>query len=52
MPGTKEYCHGIMGGYNTTVLMVADPGNFTGSAEAKYYIQNLEVGLNVELTMY
>lgn len=34
-----------MGGYNTTVLMVADPGNFTGSAEAKYYIQNLEVSL-------
>lgn len=23
--------------------MVADPGSFTGSAEAKYYIQNLEV---------
>lgn len=40
---SAEYCDKILGGYNTTVLMVADPGSFTGSAEAKYYIQNLEV---------
>jgi hypothetical protein len=25
-----------MGGENVTVLMVADPGDFSGSAEAKY----------------
>ncbi len=41
--GSAEYCDKIIGGYNTTVLMVADPGSFTGSAEAIYYIQNLEV---------
>jgi hypothetical protein len=36
-------CTSLVGGYNTTVLMVADPGDFTGSAEAKYYNENLEV---------
>lgn len=35
-------CSKLVGGYNTTVLMVADPGDFSGSAEAKYYLQNLE----------
>ena len=40
--GSNDYCDKVVGGYNTTVLMVADPGSFTGSAEAKYYIQNLE----------
>lgn len=39
---SEDYCNKVIGGYNTTVLMVADPGSFTGSAEAKYYIQNLE----------
>lgn len=42
-PASPEYCDRMLGGYNTTVLMVADPGDFTGSAEAKYYIANLEV---------
>ena len=36
-------CTSLVGGYNTTVLMVADPGDFSGSAEAKYYNENLEV---------
>lgn len=40
---SADYCDSMVGGYNTTVLMVADPGDFTGSAEAKYYLQNLEV---------
>ena len=42
-PASTDYCDKTVGGYNTTVLMVADPGDFTGSAEAKYYIANLEV---------
>ena len=41
--GSTAQCDTLVGGYNTTVLMVADPGSFTGSAEAEYYIANLEV---------
>lgn len=39
---TTQSCEDLVGGYNTTVLMVADPGSFSGSAEAKYYLANLE----------
>ena len=42
MTSSNQQCMSLLGGYNTTILMVADPGSFSGTAEAKYYIANLE----------
>lgn len=43
MHASHEECISLLGGYNVTILMVADPGDASGTAEAKYYIENLEV---------
>ncbi|DBA88459.1 TPA: hypothetical protein ACH3X2_004945 [Trebouxia sp. C0005] len=44
---SQPVCMSMLGGSNVSLVMVADPGDFTGTGEAVHYLANLQNRVNV-----